>query len=147
MRTIKRDIVGAFIFSADNRLLMGKAGVYKDQWAIPGGGIEEGETKLEALRREILEEVGIDINKGKIEEIEGALTGQSEKNLRDTGERVLVDMTFYNYRITLPQPAEKIKIKAEDDFKEARWFSIKELSDIPLTPPSVTTLQKLGYLK
>lgn len=147
MRTIKRDIVGAFIFSSDDKLLLGKAGVYAGSWAIPGGGIDEGESKLDALKREVFEEIGIDINDEHIEPIKGALIGKSEKTLRDTGERVLVDMKFYNYAVRLKDPAEKIKIKAEDDFTDVWWAPISKLKDLPLTPPSITTLQKLGYLQ
>ena len=64
MRTIQRDIVGGFIFSADGKLLLGKnrkGGVYEGLFVVPGGGVDTGETKPQALRREMLEETGIDI--------------------------------------------------------------------------------------
>lgn len=52
MREIERDIVGGVIISKDNKMLMGKGrngSVYKDCWLIPGGGVDEGETKLQTL--------------------------------------------------------------------------------------------------
>lgn len=146
MRIVYRDIVGAFIFSADNKLLLGKGGVYANAWIVPGGGIEEGETKYDAINREIAEETGIDISKGLAEEVSGAITGESEKTLRDTGEQVLVKMTFYNFTVKLPLSADKIALRTDDDFKEARWVPVAELPKLSLSAPSVTTLKKLGYL-
>jgi 8-oxo-dGTP pyrophosphatase MutT (NUDIX family) len=146
MRTIKRDIVGAFIFSADNKLLLGKAGVYADKWVIPGGGIEQGETRLEALNREILEETGLDITNAKLTPLQDTLTGQSEKVLRDTGEKVLVDMQFFNYKVELSMNADQIILATEDDFTKAFWAPANDLKDLSLTQPSVVTLKKLGYL-
>ena len=149
MRTIQRDIVGAFIFSNDSKLLLGKSikgGVYPDCWIVPGGGVDPGETKIEAIKRETLEETGINISKADIEKIDGALSGQSEKVLRETGEKVLVEMKFYNYKITLTEIADSGTLLHEDDFIEAEWFKIDELKSLNLSPPTATTLQKLGYL-
>lgn len=146
MRTIQRDIVGAFIFSSDNKLLLGKAGVYQNHWVVPGGGVDEGETKLEAVKRETIEETGIDITDAVIHKIDGVHSEQSEKILRDTGERVFVKMTFYNFKVSLSQPADQISVNPEDDFTDAQWFSISKLKSMKLSPPTIVTLQKLGYL-
>ena len=149
MRTIERNIVGAFIFSSDNKVLLGQSitgGVYPDQWVVPGGGIEDGETNLEAVIREVQEEVGIDISNAQIEEIEGVSAGQSEKTLRDSGERVLVDMTFYDYKVTLPSDSNDITLHFDDDFSKAEWFEASELSKIKIGSATRKTLIKLGFI-
>lgn len=149
MRTVHRDIVGTFIFSNDNQLLLGKnrkGGVYKDCWIIPGGGIEDSETKLEAAIRETMEEVGIDITPFEVKLLDTVLTGQSEKVMRDTGEKVLVNMTFYNFTVYADRPASEIAIQCEDDIEEASWHPVSKLPKLNLSPPTKTTLQNLGYL-
>ena len=57
--------VGAFIFDAKRRLLVVKKSPHEkvdaDLWTIPGGKIYPQEHILEGLRREIFEEVGLEI--------------------------------------------------------------------------------------
>lgn len=149
MRTIERDIVGAFIFSADNKVLLGhnkKGGVYQNQLIVPGGGIEDGESHLDALKRETLEETGIDITNATITEIEGISVGESEKTLRDTNERVLVKMNFYDYKVQLMQESAQVKLMFEDDYAEATWYTSDELAKEVVGPATKSTLQKLSFI-
>ena len=142
MRTIHRDIVGGFIFSKDGKLLLGKnrsGGVYEGDFVVPGGGVDEGETQLQALRREMLEETGIDIANATVTKLNEA-TGAHEKTLRDTGERVMVKMNFYNYKIALPLAASEVAVSADDDWSEPEWFQLDTVADLKLSPPTRQTL-------
>ncbi len=58
--------VGALIFDRGGRLLILKP-TYKSGWTIPGGVMEaDGETPWQACQREVREECGIDISKGRL---------------------------------------------------------------------------------
>lgn len=151
MRTIHRLIVSALLFSADNRLLMGKkdpksGGVYLDCWHIPGGGIDENENQIQALTREIQEEVGIDISIAKIELVDSQGKGESEKTLKETKELVTVKMNFYIYKVSLPVESNIVKVSLNDDLKEYKWFKLSEIESVKLTPPSISLFKRLGYL-
>ena len=149
MRTIHRDIVGGFIFSKDGKLLLGKnrkGGVYEGSYVVPGGGVDDGETKEVALHREMMEETGIDIHQATITPFNQS-SGEHEKTLRDTGERVFVKMDFYDYRIDIDQDAVGIRLSTEDDWHQPRWFSLAELKDADLSTATRNTLIMTNILK
>lgn len=53
--------VGAVIINPDNKILLCKSHKWNNKYVIPGGHIESGEKMEEALKREILEETGLNI--------------------------------------------------------------------------------------
>lgn len=150
MRTVDREIVGGFIFSNDGHILLGKSlpgGVYPDHFMVPGGGIEPGETKKEAVIRETFEEVGIDLKSIEsviIEQTNDVETDVTEKTLRDTGERVLMHMQFNDFRIDIPKPAREIALASGDDFRDAEWIPVANLSGLKIPESTKATLRKLG---
>lgn len=149
MRTIERNIVGAFIFSSDNKVLLGhnkKGGVYQNQLIVPGGGIEEGETELAAVKREVIEETGIDISDAEITRIEGTTSGESEKTLRDTDERVVMKMTFHDFKVQLPLESNEVSLAFDDDYAEAHWYTPSDLAQAEIGPATESTLRKLAFL-
>lgn len=152
MKTIHRDIVSALIFSKDGKLFQGKkdpksGGVYLDCWHIPGGGVDEGEDMLAALKREILEETGIDISPYAIELIDDQGSGESETFWKETGERVLCKMRFYVYRVVIADKnASEIAVSLDDDLAEFQWTDPSEFAMLKLTPPSILLFKRLGML-
>lgn len=152
MRKIKRDTVACLIFSKDGKLFQGMkdptgGGVYADCWHIPGGGIEVGESKIQAVIREVREETGIDIRPYSIELVDDSGHGESEKILKDSGEKVIAEMTFNVYKVVVTdKTADQIKVKLSDDLVKCQWTEISNLSFLKLTPPSIELFTKLGYL-
>jgi len=152
MRNIFRKIVGSVILSRDGKVLLLKGnpanmGAYEGYWVIPGGGIEEGEIALQAVIRETLEETGIDLSGYQIDLVSDTRKGESEKTLKDTGERVLVKMDFSEYKTVITDKvAEEIKITLSHEHSEYSWVKIEELKDVKLSPPSFGLFKLLGYI-
>lgn len=59
-----RIAVSALIFNEGNILLAHRRDI--DWWNLPGGGMEMGETVDEALRREVYEETGLEVEVGHL---------------------------------------------------------------------------------
>lgn len=151
MRTIEREVVSALLFSKDGQLLLGKTapeagGVYSGSWIIPGGGMEPGESKLETLHREVLEETGLDISNYETKIVEDGGKGESEKTLKETGERVLVRMNFYTYEVRLDKTADELDLQPTEELAEVMWVPKSELKMLSLSPPTIKLLNKLGYM-
>jgi len=152
LRTIYRNIAVGLFVSKDGKILLGKkdpegGGVYPDCWHIPGGGVDEekNETLLEALEREMREEVGIEVADGDVKFLDDSGKGGSKKTL-ESGEVVWCEMKFNVFEIGIDVNADEITVIPGDDIVETLWAEKDKLKDLQLTPPSIELFSKLGYL-
>ncbi len=78
---------GALIFDSAGRLLILKP-TYKSGWTIPGGVMEaDGESPWEACQREVCEETGLEVSRGRL----AAMDFRPAKPGRLAGIRYLFD--------------------------------------------------------
>ena len=94
---------------------------YQPRWTLPGGGIELGETALEAAARELREDIGIDARPGD-------LVASIKPSLVYTGRRDTVQ--FFVLRCV----REPVIVIDEREIVEARWVSLAESRQMRVAP-------------
>ncbi len=114
-----RVAVGAVVFKDDKVLLVlrGKPPA-ENQWSIPGGCVELGETLQEAAEREILEETGI------------VIQAKAPVYTFDVIERDESGHIRFHY-VIVDLAADYIRgeIKAGDDAVDVSWVSSKDINN------------------
>ncbi len=95
-------------------LIQRKNEPFKDAWAFPGGFVDMDETTIDAAKRELKEETGVEIN--------NLVQVQTFSDVfRDPRGRTVSVVYFAKVK------SEDLNINAGDDANDARWFSLKEL--------------------
>lgn len=57
---------GAIFTDAEGRILLVRRAYADGSWTVPGGAVDAGETPLAAVRREVCEEIGLDVEIGRL---------------------------------------------------------------------------------
>lgn len=124
MKTIE---VVAAIIKHDNKIFTTRRGYgeFENMWEFPGGKIEAGETREEALIREIKEELELNI------EINSYLT--------------TIDYDYSNFHLTMhcficSIKSGKLQLNAHN---YAKWMIMEELNELNWVPADILVVDKL----
>ncbi len=114
--------VGAVVLKGDQVLVIRRANEPdRGRWAIPGGGVEVGETLAAAARREVAEECGVDVRIGDVSALYDLILPDAQGRTRF--HYVLVHFCAYY------QGGE---IQTGSDSLEARWATWDEIQSLDM---------------
>jgi len=125
--------VGAMcvIERADGRLLFIRH-VYRRHWGVPGGLLQRHETPTDAARREVFEEVGIDVE----------LLGEPVVNVDPRPRRI--DIVF-RARVVHDDEADRVLARSVE-ISEVCWFSPTEMPELQFeTAQAIQALARASY--
>ncbi|MFO7245716.1 MAG: NUDIX hydrolase [Thermaerobacter sp.] len=115
----------AVVIEDDAVLLVRRAGEpFRGWWGLPGGAVELGETVVEALKREVLEETNLDI------EVERFLA------YKDAVGRDPETGAIRHHYVIMFFAARRVggSLRAASDAAEARWVRRDQLPGLRLVP-------------
>jgi 8-oxo-dGTP diphosphatase len=114
--------VGAVIVEGGRALLARRASEpLKGEWSVPGGMLELGEKLRDGVRREVLEETGVEVEPGEVLDVVDSIF--TDVQGRTQYHYVLID---YLCRPLSGQPT------AGSDVSDVRWVTAEALSALGL---------------
>jgi ADP-ribose pyrophosphatase YjhB (NUDIX family) len=103
----------------------------KGEWSIPGGLVHLGEPLTDAVRRELREEAGLDVDVGRLVEA-------FDRVHRDAGGRVRYHFVILDYLCTAPTG----DAKAGDDAEAVAWIAADEIDRYGINAHAAAVLRR-----
>ena len=111
-------------------------GVFPGQWGLPGGGVEDDERIEDALRREVREELQLELS--TVQPI--YFKGENREKLYPDGSRETMYMVFLIYLRTTDGADPVIN----EELEAFAWVSPDEMGSYDLNVATQATLREVG---
>lgn len=132
MKVIQRNACRAILLTPQNEVLLIKLSNPNGNWTgwiTAGGGIDEGENDTDALRRELREELGVDL----FSESSSNAVKVWKRSDRFPWRDQMIEQNEVFYLIKLPhfEVATQTNLTETEmmDFKEIRWWKIEDIKN------------------
>ncbi|MHA6280630.1 NUDIX domain-containing protein [Salinimicrobium sp. CAU 1759] len=112
-------------------LVKRKKDPFKDQWALPGGFLEDEEPLQDGARRELEEETGL-----KVQKLQQLHTFGTPG--RDPRGRT-ISITYWG------EVDREEEVRGNDDAVEASWFELKDLPELAFDHSEILQLAQKVY--
>ena len=122
--------VGVVLYNDEGKIFLMSSPKWK-WWVVPGGRIEEGETGEQCLRREIREELQIEIS-------DIVFVGEIIKPPSPDFKDPTMTFHFFDYIAK----ASQTQIVPNHEISEYGWFTIEEAFRLPLMDATKSLLKK-----
>lgn len=124
--------VRAIIIASDKILLINRVKEDKSYWVIPGGGVEQGESHEHAIKRECIEELGINVEMVRL-----FLQRIGDKPGMEGQHEFFYLCNMIGGRVGSGQgPEFQPEAQYEGEYKIS-WVDLKKLPNINLKPQDV----------
>ena len=131
---------GVIIRDRKIALIKKARGGYKGLYDLPGGGIEHDETPLEALTRELMEEIGVSIVKAEL------LDAVSKTFKWDVNDELIQDLHHIGILYLVEIEGNELKTDADGlNSLGGEWKDIDKVKEEDVSPFTWMALKKLGY--
>ena len=128
---------GVIIHDGKIALIKKARGGYKGLYDLPGGGIEHDETPLEALTRELMEEIGVSIVKAEL------LDAVSKTFKWDVNDELIQDLHHIGILYTVEIEGNELKTDADGlDSLGGEWKDIDKVKEEDVSPFTWMALKK-----
>jgi 8-oxo-dGTP diphosphatase len=123
--------IGVVVWHDDRVLLVRRSKPpRRGRWSLPGGAQQLGETVAEAARREVREEVDLEVELGEI-------IATVDLIERDPDQRVRYHYTLIDFTAEAASPV----LRPGSDAADARWFELAEIETLGLWSETVRIIK------
>ncbi len=141
---MKKRIIVCPLIQKDEKYLICKMpknrGAFPGQWGLPGGGVEENEKMIDALKREIKEELGNRLIISKI--TPWTFRDDICEKLYLDGKKEFIYMIYLIFDCI----AQNDEIELNEEFEKYHWVEKEKLQNFDLNNPTIITFQKKGFI-